>query len=241
VLRETEYDLVFMDIQMPGIDGLEATRRIRQQEAPMRHIPIIALTAHALAEERQAMLNSGMDDYLTKPIDEDQLQRTLFKWTGLTELAAEDGTTVRLPDEEAPQEIDHTALQGAPIIDLTLGLERASGKLDLAKDMFGMLIGNLETDRLRLQHLQEQRDYKALLEEVHRLHGATHYCGVPRVQQTARHTEVLLKQGQYERLDEAMKLLLNTLVELQNWAAQTDWTSEFDAVALTAPSKRRTG
>lgn len=240
-LRETEYDLVFMDIQMPGIDGLEATRRIRQQEAPMRHIPIIALTAHALAEERQAMLDSGMDDYLTKPIDEDQLQRTLFKWTGLTELAAEDGTTVRLPEEDAPQTIDHAALQGASIIDLPLGLERASGKLDLAKDMFAMLLGNLEADRQRLQQLHEQGDYKALLEEVHRLHGATHYCGVPRVQQTARHTEVLLKQGQYDSLNEAMTLLLNALIELQNWAAQTDWSSEFDAIAPIAPAKRRTG
>jgi len=227
---------------MPGIDGLEATRRIRQQEAPMRHIPIIALTAHALAEERQAMLDSGMDDYLTKPIDEDQLQRTLFKWTGLTELAAEDGTTVRLPDEDAPQEIDHAALQRASIIDLPLGLERASGKLDLAKDMFAMLLGNLETDRQRLQQLHDQGDYKALLEEVHRLHGATHYCGVPRVQQTARHTEVLLKQGQYDRLDEAMSLLLNALIELQRWAAHTDWSGQFDAIAPTAaPAKRRTG
>lgn len=239
-LLETDYDLVFMDIQMPGIDGLEATRRIRQQEAPMRHIPIIALTAHALAEERQAMLNSGMDDYLTKPIDEDQLQRTLFKWTGLTELASEDGTTV-LPDEDAPQQIDHAALLDAAIIDLPLGLERASGKLDLAKDMFAMLLGNLETDRQRLQQLHEQSDYKALLEEVHRLHGATHYCGVPRVQQIARHTEVLLKQGQYDGLDEAMTLLLNALLELQRWAEQTDWPTEFDAIDLTQTSKRRTG
>lgn len=240
-LRQADYDLVFMDIQMPGIDGLEATRRIRQQEAPMRHIPIIALTAHALAEERQAMMDSGMDDYLTKPVDEDLLQRTLFKWTGLTELATEDGTTLRLPEDESPQEIDQDALRKAAIIDLSLGLERASGKLDLAKDMFAMLLAGLPSDRVRLQQLYQQQDFRALLEDVHRLHGATHYCGVPRVQQIARHTEVLLKQGQYEGLQQALPLLIDALQELQQWAEATDWSSEFDAVARPQPPRRRTG
>ncbi|WP_108125954.1 response regulator [Saccharospirillum mangrovi] len=240
-LSQSEFDLVFMDIQMPGIDGLEATRRIRKQEAPMRHIPIIALTAHALAEERQAMLDSGMDDYLTKPIDEDQLQRTLFKWTGLTELATEDGTTLRLPEDDNLQEFDSVALKGAAVVDLGLGLERASGKLDLAKDMFAMLLGSLDGDRQRLQQLHQQSDYKALLEEVHRLHGATHYCGVPRVQQTAYHTEVLLKQGHYDNLDTVLPLLLEAIVELQAWASQSDWSSAFDALAPSQPAKRRTG
>lgn len=240
-VRQVDYDLVFMDIQMPGIDGLEATRQIRQQEAPARHLPIIALTAHALAEERQAMTDSGMDDYLTKPVDEDQLQRTLFKWTGLAELAAEDAAPVRLPDEDSGQEIDRNALQRAPVIDLPLGLERASGKLDLAKDMFSMLIGNLEEDRSRLQQLREQSDYKGMLEAVHRLHGATHYCGVPRVQQAARHAEVLLKQGQYELLEEAMTLLNDALNELQGWADSTDWSDAFDRLGPDQPPERRTG
>ena len=240
-VRQVDYDLVFMDIQMPGIDGLEATRQIRQQEAPARHLPIIALTAHALAEERQAMTDSGMDDYLTKPVDEDQLQRTLFKWTGLAELAAEDAAPVRLPDEDSGQEIDRNALQRTPVIDLPLGLERASGKLDLAKDMFAMLIDNLEEDRSRLQQLREQSDYKGMLEAVHRLHGATHYCGVPRVQQAARHAEVLLKQGQYELLEEAMTLLNDALNELQGWAERTDWSDAFDRLGPEQPPERRTG
>jgi len=75
-------DLVLMDIQMPGMDGLETTRRLRalQAEGSLRPFPIIALTAHAMASDRQASLDAGMDEHLTKPIQLDQLRSVLRYW-----------------------------------------------------------------------------------------------------------------------------------------------------------------
>ncbi len=77
-----EYDLILMDVQMPGMDGVEATRRIREQEAARagRHIPIIALTAHAMKGDRARFLGAGMDDYLAKPIQRPQLYAVLAKY-----------------------------------------------------------------------------------------------------------------------------------------------------------------
>ncbi len=227
-VQSAQYDLIFMDIQMPGMDGKQATRRIRQMEPAQARVPIIALTAHALAEERQSMLDSGMDDYLTKPVDEDQLHRTLFKWTG-TALSYEDAPSVASPaNTEAPASLDMERLQGLPVVDFVSGLEKASGKLGLARDMFAMLMDSLEKDQRRMNALYQQGDYKALLEDVHRLHGATHYCGVPRIQMTAMYTESLLKQGHYAILEDALFLLNEEINELQHWSNDHDWEKVLD-------------
>ncbi len=79
--QSTQPDLILMDCEMPGIDGLEATRRIRA-DAHLKRVPIIALTAHALPEDRQACLDAGMDDYLSKPVDRLRLYRALRPWLG---------------------------------------------------------------------------------------------------------------------------------------------------------------
>jgi CheY-like chemotaxis protein len=80
-----EYDLILMDCQMPEMDGFEATRKIREWEKKHKPTttPIIALTAHALEGDRDACLASGMDDYLSKPFDQEQLRLVLGRWLGV--------------------------------------------------------------------------------------------------------------------------------------------------------------
>ena len=84
-VTRNKYDLVFMDCQMPEVDGYEAVRMIRQQEAlageMSHHIPIIALTANALEGDRERCLAAGMDDYLSKPFNSDQIATILRRWT----------------------------------------------------------------------------------------------------------------------------------------------------------------
>ncbi len=75
-----EWDIVFMDVQMPEMDGLEATIEIRRRLAGRRHVPIVALTAHAMPEDRDRCLASGMDDYITKPLRPEELERVLGRW-----------------------------------------------------------------------------------------------------------------------------------------------------------------
>lgn len=84
-VQQHSFDTVFMDVQMPGMDGRQATEAIRlwEQERERSPLPIVALTAHALANEKRALLQGGMDDYLTKPINERQLAQVVLKWTGL--------------------------------------------------------------------------------------------------------------------------------------------------------------
>jgi signal transduction histidine kinase/DNA-binding response OmpR family regulator len=74
-----DYDLIFMDIQMPDLDGLEVTRRIRERHGAA-DLPIVAMTAHALSEDRRKSLDAGMNDHMTKPIDPEELLALLIKW-----------------------------------------------------------------------------------------------------------------------------------------------------------------
>ncbi|GMV29283.1 MAG: hypothetical protein AMXMBFR59_14080 [Rhodanobacteraceae bacterium] len=115
------YDVVLMDVQMPEMDGVEATRRLKR-DPRLAQIPVIALTAHALASDRKRFLDAGMDDYLSKPIEESRLLRTLARW-----LPHE-----RCEETPAPRPVfTPTAAEAVAGVDLAAALERVNGKRDL--------------------------------------------------------------------------------------------------------------
>jgi len=92
-----EFDVVLMDVQMPGMDGFTATTAIRAgEEGTTRHIPIVALTAHAMPEDRQLCLDAGMDAYLTKPFNADQLFEVFEELLPLQNVPALTGNVGRL-------------------------------------------------------------------------------------------------------------------------------------------------
>ncbi|MDF2076757.1 response regulator, partial [Pseudomonas mendocina] len=206
------FDLVFMDVQMPGMDGREATEAIRQWEGAEGRsaTPIIALTAHALANEKRALLQSGMDDYLTKPINERQLAQVVLKWTGLN-LRNQPSHRVSPP---AP-----TQLQ-PKVLDAEEGLRLAAGKADLAADMLSMLLAGLPGDRQAIRQARDAGERTALIERVHRLHGATRYCGVPQLRAACQRSETLLKQDDPEA-QRALDELDDAIARLTEAAAQS--------------------
>ena len=81
ICKETAFDLVLMDIQMPIMDGLEATRRIRASgSVQAKEMPIIAMTANAMSGDREKSLQAGMNDHITKPIDHEELRAAIQHW-----------------------------------------------------------------------------------------------------------------------------------------------------------------
>ncbi|MGH8433530.1 MAG: response regulator [Pseudomonas sp.] len=198
IIQQKCFDLIFMDVQMPGMDGRQTTEAIRQMEAEHQTgpIPIIALTAHALANEKRALLQGGMDDYLTKPISERQLAQVVLKWTGLA-----------LRNHGPERSTDGSlASSNHRVLDAEEGLRLAAGKADLAADMLSMLLASLDADRHAIRQARDADDRLALIERVHRLHGATRYCGVPQLRAACLRSETLLKQD-----DPAAKIALDEL------------------------------
>lgn len=194
--QENRFDIAFMDIQMPGLSGLETTEAIRQheQETGRKRLPVVALTAHAMANEREALLRAGMDDYLTKPVLESQLMHMLRKWTGTT-LANAGAASASAPGagQEAPA--------GDSVVNWTESLRLAAGKRELARDMLAMLVNSLEQERRKIRDAFEADDIEALLAHVHYLHGATRYCGVPALRDAAQVLETGIKSrvGVYQQ------------------------------------------
>jgi two-component system sensor histidine kinase BarA len=207
-IQKETFDLVLMDVQMPGMDGRQATEAIRAWEVEQQRtsLPIVALTAHAMANEKRALLHSGMDDYLTKPISERQLAQVVLKWTGL---ALRNHVPKRHSDSTR-HSIDQQ------VLDPDEGLRLAAGKADLAADMLAMLLASLDTDREAIRYAREAHDKLALIERVHRLHGATRYCGVPQLRAACQRSETLLKQDAPEAnaaLDELDMAITRLAVE----------------------------
>lgn len=184
-VQSEPFDLVLMDVQMPGMDGRACTEQIRLWENTQsgNPLPIVALTAHAMANEKRALLHGGMDDYLTKPISERQLAQVVMKWTGLSL-----GPSPQMPSglPTGPDELK--------VLDHDEGLRLAAGKADLAADMLSMLLASLEDDRAAILGAREARDRHTLIDQVHRLNGASRYCGVPQLRAACQRSETLLKQ-----------------------------------------------
>lgn len=120
--REHSFDMVFMDIRMPGMDGVQTTQALRRLSTRWGRCPIVAVTAHALNSERQRWLAEGLDDVIIKPIDEHDLNQLLSRFLGITPTQAP-------PPIKKPRPSGNAAT--LPAIDLTLGARLAGARKTL--------------------------------------------------------------------------------------------------------------
>ncbi len=185
------FDLVFMDIQMPVMSGIDTTRALRSLESTFdnqKRLPIIALTAHALSDEKQKLLQVGMDDYVTKPIQMEQIIQILTDWT--TE------SFKKMPVLDRANIVD--ALD-PNILDWQQSLQLAANKEDLAVDLLRMLCDSFDNELSEMQQLIELEDFPQLEHVLHRLYGATRYVGVPTLQKVSGGFEQFVSTLRKER------------------------------------------
>ncbi len=174
------YALVLMDCQMPVLDGFEATRRLRALEqagSKGARIPVIALTANALSGDREACIDAGMDDYLSKPFTLAQLAETVGRW--LPTVAADEEASGSTPPEPEQVRLDPAAL------DAVRALQRP-GAPDLAQKVITLYLQSAEGLVVDLERAAVSRDAGALTSAAHSLKsasgnvGATHLCSLCR-------------------------------------------------------------
>jgi len=216
LVQENDYPLILMDIQMPGMDGMQTMKHVREERPSMAECKVIALTAYALPEEREQFLSQGFDALITKPIRESQLVGALLEY--LPDCHASDST------EEANTKAQHADTETHvrqeqetdEVVDLDEGVDLCNGNAELAYELLSKLLSRLPQERDILHELLAGGEYGALEERVHKLHGACHYCGLPRLRKASRAAEHALKT-QADDLAEAMERLLRELDEAINW------------------------
>jgi two-component system sensor histidine kinase BarA len=215
---EQKFDIILMDIQMPHMDGVTACHEIKQ--LPLNsNTPVIAVTAHAMVGERERLLSEGMDDYLTKPIEEHVLQQVLVHWNPMPHEHEMD--KLKIDEQIIADNFDPRVNMPSTIIDWPLALKQAANKPDLAHDLLNMLVASIPAmNQLVEQALNNELSDDELLHHIHKLNGSCSYSGVPRLKQVCATIEHALRSG--SRITDIEPELFELQDEMEKVSHQAD-------------------
>ena len=217
-VKENNYDVVLMDVQMPVMDGYTATREIRNLKSEIRNVPIIAMTAHAMAGDEDKSLKAGMNGHVTKPIDPDQLFSTLQKWVKPSE------ERVQVQQPEVPvgrPELDKTVLEEEELpaslmgFDLTDGLKRLQGNKRLYRKLLLNFAKDYNTVAAEIRQTLDAKDFEHAHSLVHNLKGLAGNLAATELQAAAVNIEKLVKGVEQQNAPQAEELNLK-FSELEN-------------------------
>ena len=211
------FDLVLMDVQMPEMDGIEATELIRRSEAARgEHTPIVAMTAHAMKGDREHCLDAGMDDYLTKPVNSQELLKTMAR---LTSAKCDSPNTARStqpldvttpgsqPDACDRFETRKSAADGAEPFSVSTLLLRVENDWDLLDEMLELFLESSPPLLAEIEAGVARRDSQTVERAAHALKGAMHSISAVPAAQAAANLEEVARLGACDPDDKSLSIL----------------------------------
>ncbi len=193
------YDLILMDVQMPEMDGLTATREIRKLDDGKNNIPIIAITAHALMGDKEKCLSAGMNDYVTKPIISESLISTIDKMLNIKSVKNE--VKKEETDKRAVFDFEH--------------LEKISmGDRQFQRDILLTFVEDVSKRCIVLQNYFSNKDIEKLKDEAHAIKGASYSIGANKIGDKALAIELSSKHNDFANVE-------THIIEMKELIAQT--------------------
>ena len=215
--KTNKFDLIFMDLHMPELDGIGATREIRKKNSINAETIIIALTANAMPEEKEHILESGMNDILIKPVTEQQIYDSIVHYcpTAAADLIENSPKEIKTLTVKTENDDEILCYDQADAIKL------AGGNKELADELFGMLITELPQYKEKLALALDENNIKDLKHFIHKVNGATSYCGVPKLRQAAVELESLIDHKTLDDVPNKAREVLAYIDELVAYQAKT--------------------
>ncbi len=211
-LKRTAYDLILMDVQMPEMNGFEATQAIREMEGEKRHTPIIAMTAHAMKGDRERCLQAGMDDYVSKPIEPQELFETIEKWTKSRGLKKD-----LLPFTLHPSPLEKE--KDIPV-NFETALDRFGGDKKFFKEMLQEFLEYAPKQLEKLAQAIERGDAKVVEREAHSIKGAAGNLGAKVLADLALQLEILGRTGNLTGAKEIIRKVRTEFDQLEKYISR---------------------
>jgi len=189
-IRRSDYDIVLMDMQMPVMDGVTATQEIRKLDE-YQHVPIVAMTANARQTDRELCLTAGMVDFITKPIEPDDLWRALLRWIP----SRGEAEGARAPEaSESRSGLVGSAVLQIPGLDVAQGLRRAIGNIPLYLSLLRRFVTGQRSMGDEIQALVQGQDWSSAEMVAHTLKGVAGNIGAHSLQAQAGRLEEALRE-----------------------------------------------
>ena len=209
------FDLILMDVHMPVMSGLEATKHIRNGGGPNADTPILAITADVMAENQQQIFLAGMNGIVLKPIDERKLIAVIGEFFPIPKRVETKPCDTK-QESTAPTKTD----ENLPLRDLEAALHTAAGNQQIADKLFNMLLSGLDDDLKTITELIRNEAWDPLWDQVHKLLGASAACGVPALHKTLQQLEQAITEHRPDTLQALIDRLEQQADQLRELASR---------------------
>jgi len=194
--KNEHFDLIFMDIQMPVMDGISTLKAIKRDTFNSK-TPIVAVTAHALNGEKEKMQQQGFTAYMTKPIDETMLNHIIYEYCDVDHFinTTEKPLPILTNSTQVTTGLESTVQENSTVINWSLALYRTGGNENLAIEMLTGLVDSLDDSYTDIKVALESQNIEKLKSLIHKLNGTCCYTGVPSLTNICKELETQLKAG----------------------------------------------